>query len=502
VDAVNTTDPSLSDDDKSPDDAKPAESAPEPVHHHKQTFAQSIFTNLLAGLTVSFVAISLGAAFGIASGRKDGAFVGILSAGVIAFITSMFGGTRIQCSGPTAPMTAVTAALVVAVTTGTSAAAVAELGVSPHIFINQVLILTGIMLVIAGVIRAGKLITLVPKVVISGFMNGIAVLIWVAEIGKLFGVFGQTVIGGQMAFNLGVAAVTTVLCFVAVPFVHKTLPKFLHFLPGALLAIVVVTAVVAVTGMTAAQMEFISLAKVSSVADITRLFSGQTPDNWGLPVLLLALPFAANLTFLCYLDTLLTALVADRMATDIFQKPEVTKKNKELAAQGLANGAVAFFGGIPGAQATIRTVLILNERATWRMAGVAVGVFVMIEMFLFQGMLELIPKAVFTGVLLKVGYDVMDWGPIVAWIKGLTGKPTGMRVSHPQMGIIGGVTATTVFVNLNVAVIAFTVGYHVLRRIGRRIPDLDQPLEFHDGAEEELTEARGTDLFPEEEDAA
>ena len=243
----------------------PTEEHPPPPAHHQQSFGQSLFTNMLAGITVSFVAISLGAAFGIASGRKDGAFVGILSAGVIALVTSIFGGTRIQCSGPTAPMTAVTAALVVAVTTGTAAASVAELGVSPHLFINTVLLVTAVMLVLAGLVRAGKLIALVPKVVISGFMNGIAVLIWVAEIGKLFGIFGQTAIGGQAGYNVGVALITTALCFVAVPIVHKSLPKFLHFLPGALIAIVVVTALVAVTGMTVAEMEFITLAKVSSV---------------------------------------------------------------------------------------------------------------------------------------------------------------------------------------------------------------------------------------------
>jgi SulP family sulfate permease len=482
---------------------KPAETTEQehhsPVHHHKQSFGQSIFTNLLAGLTVSFVAISLGAAFGIASGRKDGAFVGILSAGVIALITAALGGTRIQCSGPTAPMTAVTAAIVVAVTTGTAAASLTELGVDPHLFINQVLLITAIMLLLAGVLRLGKLIATVPKVVISGFMNGIALLIWIAEIGKLFGIFGQKAIGGQLGYNLVVAAGTTFLCFVAVPLVHKGLPKVLHFLPGALIAIVVVTAAVSVSGMTSAQMEFISLFKVTSFADVTRLFSGQTPTDWSMSVILLAIPFAANLTFLCYLDTLLTALVVDRLATDIFQKPEVTKKNKELAAQGLANGAVAFFGGIPGAQATIRSVLILNERATWRLAGVSVGVFVMVEMFLFQGMLELIPKAVFTGVLFKVGYDVMDWDPIFAWLKGIRGKKVKFPVSHPQMLIIAGVTAVTIFVNLNVAVIAFTVLYHVVRRTRHRIYDLGQDTEFHDGAEVELEEAYGSDIFPEEE---
>ena len=108
----------------------------------------------LAGLTVSFVAISLGAAFGVASGREDGAFVGILSAGVIALITALFGGTRIQCSGPTAPMTAVMATLVAAAMTGVLAPQIEALGMATNQFFNATLILTGVLI---RALQAGQL---------------------------------------------------------------------------------------------------------------------------------------------------------------------------------------------------------------------------------------------------------------------------------------------------------------------------------------------------------
>ena len=133
--------------------------------------ASELIQNLTAGLTVSFVAISLGAAFGILSGR--GAFAGILSAGVIACITALFGGTRIQCSGPTGPMTAVTVLLV---------AYAFEPGnqfEDPDRFINLVLVLTGGGMGLAALLRLGRFIMLVPRTVISGFMNGIAVLMGV-----------------------------------------------------------------------------------------------------------------------------------------------------------------------------------------------------------------------------------------------------------------------------------------------------------------------------------
>jgi SulP family sulfate permease len=95
----------------------------------------------------------------------------------------------------------------------------------------------------------------------------------------------------------------------------------------------------------------------------------------------------------------------------------------------VATAAISMVGGIPGAQATIRSVLILNEGATWRLAGVAVGIFVLIEMLIFQDYIGLIPVAVFAGILFKVGYDVFDWGPTVTYVKKMFGK-------RPQFGAL------------------------------------------------------------------
>src|SRR5688572_5784453 len=126
--------------------------------------------DVTAGLTVSFAAISLGAAFGTMSGR--GAFAGMIGAAVIPIITSSLGGTRRQASGPTAPMTAVSALLVASAFDKFENNALAEQ------FITLVFIMSGLLLIVAGIIRLGKLISFVPNVIILGFMNGIAVLIW------------------------------------------------------------------------------------------------------------------------------------------------------------------------------------------------------------------------------------------------------------------------------------------------------------------------------------
>jgi SulP family sulfate permease len=180
-----------------------------------------------------------------------------------------------------------------------------------------------------------------------------------------------------------------------------------------------------------------------------------------------------SLGLLAYLDTLLTALVVDKKVKEDLGLNEKTKQDKELVAQGLANAAVGFFGGIPGAQATIRSVLILTEGATMRIAGVAVGIYVLVEMLMLQDLIALIPSAVFSGVLLKVGYDVMDWPPLVKYAKGLVGRLPALRprVTGIDMFFVLGTTVVTIVVNLNVAVGAFVVLFYLLRRLGLRVPD-------------------------------
>jgi len=133
-------------------------------------------------------------------------------------------------------------------------------------------------------------------------------------------------------------------------------------------------------------------------------------------MLIKAIPFALQLAVLCYIDTLLTSVIVDKMSK------ETTKPNKELFAQGLGNCAVGFVGGIPGAQATIRSVLMIKENASSRLAGILVGVFALIEMILFQDWISLIPQTVFAGILFKVGCDVFDFHPTRIFLKELCDK--------------------------------------------------------------------------------
>jgi SulP family sulfate permease len=253
-------------------------------------------------------------------------------------------------------------------------------------------------------------------------------------------------------------------------------PKFKSFLPGTLITIILMTFVAHSMSL---GIETPKLSGIKSLQDISDLAVKQIPGSLNMNILWLALPFALNLTLLAYLDTLLTSLVVDKKVKEMFGYEDKTLQNKELVAQGLANGAVAFIGGIPGAQATIRSVLILKENATLRLAGILSGVFVLVEMLMFQDWVSYIPKAVFAGLLIKVGYDVMDWEPLVTWVKEKKEKITNRRVPNSALFFIAGTTILTVVVNLNVAVISFTILFYVIRKFKPDLRDLTE-----DAAEE------------------
>lgn len=436
-----------------------------PAHYNWMEVAH----NIIVALTVSFVALSLGASLGVLSGR--GAFAGMISAGIIAFITSLLGGTRVQCSGPTAPMSAISSVIV-------AYAYSDALRHLPHynadLFINQTVILAGMVLVVAGVLRAGRFITYVPNVVVSGFMSGIAVLIWWGQAKSLFGINGAHKLDGPMEENILIVMATLAVMFMTTPILKRFSPFVARFVPSSLVALVVVALVSNWLELPVEYMNF--EGTLTSIDGIVYRVSYQLPRDWSWDYIMAALPFAVQLVMLCYLDTLLTSLVIDRMSG------EKTRQNQELMAQGVANGAVALVGGIPGAQATIRSVLVLKEGATMRLAGILVGVFVLVEMLAFQHLITYIPQAVFTAILIKVGYDVFDVLPVKLYLrKAITEKTLlswrdDIAVSHGEMLFIVSTILVTVLVDLNAAVIGASIVFYALNRWlipSRPVRDLD-----------------------------
>lgn len=408
----------------------------------KKTF----IPDLLAGLTVSFAAISLGAAFGTMSGR--GAFAGMIAAAVIPIIASTFGGTRLQASGPTAPMTAVSALVVAYAYENFADRANAEQ------FITMVLLLASAIMLIGGIIRLGRFISYVPNVVILGFMNGIAVLIWYDQVKKLFGLGegAKQMTGGWLNIVLAVVAF---LMIYAIPYFLKkaNVPaKVRLFLPGVLVTIILLTVITTAMNL---NIERVALgATAGSMQEFMSMLAAYFPttEMFTWDMLKIALPFAGQIALLGYLDSLLTALVIDKMTK------EKSKLSKELVAQGLANTGAALLQGIPGAQATIRSVLLIKEGAQTRLAGVLIGVFALLGILVFKDYLVLVASAVFVGVLFKAGADVFDRDFLRYYFRN---KWSRNRIRNIQLAFIAYTTIITVVFDLNIAVITGTVFFYI-----------------------------------------
>ena len=409
---------------------------------------KNFLADVAAGLTVSFAAISLGAAFGVMSGR--GALAGMIGAAVLPIIASLLGGTRIQASGPTAPMTAVSSLLIAYAYDHFPDRQIAEQ------FITLVFLLNGALLILAGIVRLGKLIQLIPNVVVLGFMNGITLLIWFDQGAKLLAVNGWPVLVGGVPLNVLVAflTLTIIILIIWVNKKYKLKPVVKILMSGVLISILFVTALTVVLNMEIARTHL-----EGSIGSLGEFFDHilrylPTAEVFTLDTILHALPYAAELTMLAYLDSLLTALVIDRMTH------EKSKLNKELFAQGFANAASAVCQGIPGAQATIRSVLLIKEGAKTRLAGILIGVFCIIILGMFMDYINLIPAAVFIGVLFKAGYDVCDKDFIRAyfgfgWFK--------EKVRNLQFVFILYTTVITVILDLNIAVISGTILFYVVK---------------------------------------
>jgi SulP family sulfate permease len=410
---------------------------------------KNLVADILSGLTVSFAALSLGAAFGLMSGR--GALSGMIGAAIIPIITSLFGGTRIQASGPTAPMTSITAVIV---------ALAYEKFASDKLMAEQLISLTILLssacIILMGVFRLGKFIQLVPQVVVLGFMNGIGVLIWVDQIRKLVGLGKQPIEGG-IAWNVGIATATllTIFCIPIILKKCKVPVEWRKFFPGMLISILLYAFLTHQFGIA---VEHVTLGdEVTTIKGYLGMLGDYFPTDSSLftsETLWLILPFSLQLTLLAYLDSLLTSLVIDKMTK------EKTKPNRELIAQGAANGVAALFHGIPGAQATIRSVLLINEGAKTRLAGVLVGVFALIGFVVLGKYITLIAAAIFVGVLLKAGLDVLDRDFPKAFFRYKWYKNRNRLL---QAFIIMYTTLITVMIDLNVAVFSGTLFFYLAR---------------------------------------
>lgn len=344
------------------------------------------FTNLkgdvFGGLTAAVVALPLALAFGVASGA--GALAGLYGAIFVGLFAALFGGTPTQISGPTGPMTVVTAILFT------------RFAHEPAI-VFTVIMLGGIFQILFGMLRFGRYINLVPYPVISGFMSGIGCIIIILQIAPMIG--HATPEGVMLARLVALPALMAapnlhaLACgLIALVIVYLT-PSFIRrYAPPPIIALVVTT--------------IVAMVCFPDAPIIGEIPSG-LPDLH-LPVISLQdfpliIRYALVLAFLGSIDSLLTSLVADSMTRTHHNS------DRELIGQGLGNIASGFFGGIPGAGATMRTVVNIRSGGKTPIGGVVHSALLLVIVLGFSGLVMHIPHAVLAGILFKVGIDIIDW---------------------------------------------------------------------------------------------
>ena len=343
-----------------------------------QTFRGDVF----GGITAAVVGLPVALAFGVASGL--GAVAGIYGAIAVGFFAAVFGGTRSQISGPTGPM-AVAMAVVVAANADNIAEAF------------TIAIMAGFIQILLGVLRIGRFVAYTPYSVISGFMSGIGVIIIllqtlpflgakVAEGGPLGAVKSWPDVIPDINFSaLAIAAVTLAVGVLWPSRLRQYLPPTLAaLLAGTLLSVFWLTDT-PVIGDVPTGLPDIRLPELS-VGALGRAIQ---------PALIIAL--------LGSIDSLLTSLVADSM-TRTRHNP-----NRELIGQGIGNMAAGFIGGLPGAGATMGTVVNIRAGGSTQVSGVLRALILLALVLGLGRYVESIPHAALAGILMKVGWDIIDW---------------------------------------------------------------------------------------------
>jgi SulP family sulfate permease len=340
---------------------------------------------MFGGLAAGVVALPLALAFGVASGL--GPTAGLYGAIATGIIAALLGGTPAQISGPTGPMTLVVAGLVAAHTLPSG-------GVDLRWLVG-VILLAGLLQIALGLSRLGGYIRYVPYPVISGFMSGIGVIIIVQQLFPLMGVAPPasdplSIVRQLHLLSGNVRWSAVVLCAATVAMVYL-LPRLTRVVPASLMALVTLTA--------------LSVAMKLDVPVIGEIPSGLPRlllPSFDLRVLPAMVAPAVEIALLGAIDSLLTSLVADNLTRTRHDS------NRELVGQGVGNMVAGLIGGLPGAGATMRTVVNVNAGGTTRLSGVVHGVFLVAVLLGLSGLVQDVPRAVLAGLLVAVGIGIID----------------------------------------------------------------------------------------------
>jgi SulP family sulfate permease len=370
--------------------------------------------NILGGLTAAVVALPLGLAFGVASGM--GPTAGIYGAIILGFFASLLGGTPTQISGPTGPMTVVMASAVITLHHDIT-------------LIATTIILAGLFQILFGVFKLGKFVRYIPYPVISGFMSGIGIIIIILQINPYLGLASDaSVIHTLINLPSNLAQINLsafILATITLLIVLFTPQKIAKIIPTPLIALFTLTPLSILFGL-----------DVKIIGDIPSSLPNMVIPSLDLAHYKTVITLGFTLAILGMLDTLLTSIVADSI-TRTKHKP-----NQELIGQGIGNALCGLFGAIPGAGATMRTVINVKSGGTHRLSGMIHSITLLLVIIFLAPIASKIPMAVLAGILIKVGIDILDYRFLKIW----------KESPRSDLSVMMVVFLTTVFIDLITAV--------------------------------------------------
>lgn len=378
----------------------------------------SVKNDVLSGLTVALALVPEAVAFAFVAGVDP--MVGLYAAFIVGLITSIFGGRPGMISGATGAMAVVMVSLV---------------SVHGVQYLFAAILLAGIIQIAAGIFKLGKFIRMVPHPVMIGFVNGLAIVIFLAQLGQFKAPDANGVMtwlqGADLWLMLGLVAITMAI-------IHF-LPKLTTAVPSSLVAIVSITLVVQLMGL-----------DTNTVVDFLRTMSGNpeatlagTLPTFAVPMvpftfetLEIILPYAIILAAIGLIESLLTLTVLDEMTNTRGQS------NRECVGQGMANVTCSMFGAMGGCAMIGQSMINVNSGGRGRLSGIVAAVALLFFILFASSLIEMIPLAALIGVMFMVVIGTFEWATF----------KLARRVPKQDFFVIVLVTVVTVLTDLAVAV--------------------------------------------------
>ncbi|EWH09462.1 low affinity sulfate transporter [Catenovulum agarivorans DS-2] len=435
---------------------------------------QNLRGDVLGGITAAIVSLPLALTFGVASGL--GPEAGLYGALLVGLFAAVFGGTPTLISEPTGPMTVLMTAVI--------ASFIASDPENGAAMAFTVVMMAGVFQILFGALKLGKYITLMPYSVVSGFMSGIGCILIIMQLAPALGqaspsggVIGTLTSLPDIISNISLAEFALFGATLALLFLTPN--KITRIVPAQLIALVLIT-IASLYLIDGSDIRRIGEFSVGLPEIVVPTF---TADQWQTMVL-----EASVLGMLGCIDSMLTSVIADNLTRTEH------KSNKELMGQGVGNLMSGLFGGLPGAGATMGTVVNIQAGARTAWSGVTRVVVLGIAIFGAASLISVIPLALLAAIAVKVGVDILDW----SFIK------RAHRVSWQSTLIMYSVLTLTVLVDLMVAVGIglFVANIIIIEKLSqtqsrqiKAISDMDDELPLAPAERELLNQGKGNILY-------